>query len=144
MGVSIFNCRCRKNCISFKLPLTPLLDSADGLRNYIYFTVNEGDTFGLLHTEDDGGGEMTCVERVWRLKDFSDQELTELAGNAWEKVTQLAMDVATKLGATVIAPKFKLGDPNWVRKEIYNHEWVKEQLAVAERRAKEPKKVRNE
>jgi hypothetical protein len=130
----------RKTKLALGFPFDPMLDSADGLKNYIYFTVKHGDTFGLLHTEDDGGGEMTCVERVWRLKAFSDQEITELCGNAWEKVAQLAMDVAAKLGASVMAPKFELGDPNWIRKEIYEHKWVRETLAQAERWVKESEK----
>jgi len=74
---------------------------------------------------------MTCVERAWKLQAFADQELTELAGKSWEKVAQLAMSVATKLGASVIVPKFELADPMMIRKEIYRHDWVKKQLEEA-------------
>jgi len=55
-------------------------------------------------------------------------EITKLAASAWEKVAQAFFDVAGQMGAELIKPIFKLGNPNQVQFEIYNPEWVKEQL----------------
>jgi hypothetical protein len=113
------------------MPIDPLADSEDAILRYIYFAAKDKDFLGILYTEEDGGGEYTCVQREWRLDKFPDQELTHLAAHAWERVAQLTLDVATKLGASVIEPKFELANPNRIQFEIYPPEWVKEQLEKA-------------
>ncbi|MCY1552148.1 hypothetical protein D9M68_885270 [compost metagenome] len=92
------------------------------------------DFLGILYTEEDGGGEYTCVQREWRLEQVPDQELTRLAAQAWERVAKLTLDAATKLGARVIEPKFELREPNQVQFEVYAPSWVKEQLMLAKER----------
>lgn len=120
--------------IGLGMPIDPLSDSEEAILRYIHFAAKGKDFLGILYTEDDGGGEYTCVHREWRLDQFPDKELTELAAQAWERIAQLTLDVATKLGANVIKPKFKLGNPDQVRFEIYNPEWIKEQLEDAKAR----------
>lgn len=110
------------------MPIDPLSDSEEAIKKYIYFAAKDTDFFGILYTEEDGGGEYSCVHRQWRLSQFPEMEITELAASAWEKVAQAFFDVAGKMGAKLIKPTFKLGDPNQVHFEIYNPEWVKEQL----------------
>lgn len=110
------------------LPIDPLSDSEEAIKRYIYTAAKKDDFLGILYTEEDGGGEYTCVQRQWRLSQFPDMEITKLAASAWEKVAQAFFDVAGEMGAELIKPTFKLGNPNKVQFEIYNPEWVREQL----------------
>ncbi|MHB0805296.1 hypothetical protein [Stutzerimonas nitrititolerans] len=114
--------------LGLDLPIDPLSDSREAIKKYIYFAAKDTDFMGILYTEEDGGGEYTCVQRQWRLSQFPETEITELAASAWEKVAQAFFDVAGEMGAKLIKPTFKLGNPNQVQFEIYNPEWVKEQL----------------
>lgn len=111
--------------------IDPLEDSESAVLRYIYFAAKDKDFLGLLYMEDDESGEYTCVQREWRLDKFPDKEITELAAEAWERVARVTLEAATRLGATVIAPEFKLGNPNHVQFEIYRPEWVKEQFERA-------------
>ncbi|MBB1601776.1 hypothetical protein A9977_17190 [Variovorax sp. UMC13] len=120
--------------IGLGLPIDPLADSEAAIIRYIQYVAKDMDFLGILYTEEDGGGEYTCVQREWRLEQAPDQELTQLAAQAWERVAKLTLDAATKLGAHVIEPKFKLRDPNHVQFEVYAPSWVKEQLALAKER----------
>ncbi len=113
------------------LPIDPLSDSEEAIRKYIYHAAKDIDFLGILYTEEDGGGEYTCVQREWKLEQFPDDEITILAASAWEKVAQAFFDVAGEMGAQLIKPTFKLGNPNQVQFEIYNPEWVKAQLEHA-------------
>jgi hypothetical protein len=117
--------------IGLGFPIDPLEDSEAAILKYIYFVAKDRDFLGILYTEDDGGGEYTCVQREWRLEQFPDEELTKLAAHAWEQVAKVAYDAAKKLGAATVEPTFKLGDPNRVQFEIYNPSWIKEQLEIA-------------
>ncbi len=120
--------------IGLGMPIDPLADSEDAILRYIHFCAKDKDFLGILYTEEDGSGEYTCVQREWRLDKFPDQELTQLAARAWERVARLTLDSATKLGANVIDPTFELGNPNHVQFEIYTPDWVKEQLEKAKAR----------
>lgn len=122
--------------LGFAQPIDPLTDSEVAILRYIYFAASDTDLLGILYTEEDGGGEYTCVQREWRLDAFPDQETTKLAAQAWESVAKITLTVATKLGASVIAPKFELGNPNHVQFEIYKPQWIKEQLESAKASAK--------
>lgn len=113
------------------LPIDPLEDSEIAILKYIHFAAKDKDFLGILYTEDDGSGEYTCVQREWRLDRFPDKEITQLAAEAWERVAGVTLGAATRLGADVVVPKFKLGNPDRVQFEIYNPEWVKEQLEKA-------------
>ncbi len=117
--------------IGLGMPIDPLADSEDAILKYIHYAAKDKDFLGILYTEEDGGGEYTCVQREWRLDTFPDYEVTQLAAQAWENVAQLTLAAAAKLGASVIDPKFELGNPNHVQFEIYRPEWVKEQLERA-------------
>lgn len=112
-------------------PIDPLADSEDAILRYIYFAAKERDFLGILYTEEDGGGEYTCVQREWRMDQFPDTELTKLASHAWNRVAKLTLNTATTLGASVIEPNFQLQNPNRVQFEIYRPEWVKEKLEYA-------------
>ncbi|MBS4726518.1 hypothetical protein [Aeromonas veronii] len=116
------------------MPIDPLADSEDAILRYIRFAAKDKDFLGILYTEEDGCGEYTCVQREWRMEQCPDTELTELAAQAWERVAKLTLNTATKLGASVIEPKFELQNPNRVQFEIYRPEWVKEQLEKAKAR----------
>jgi len=113
------------------LPIDPLSDSEEGIKKYIYYAAKDVDFLGILYTEDDGGGEYTCVQREWKMEQFPDDEITELAASAWEKVSQALFDVASEMGAQLIKPTFTLGNPNHVQFEVYAPEWIKEQLEYA-------------
>lgn len=110
------------------MPIDPLSDSEEAVKRYIYIAAKDEDFLGILYQEDDGSGEYTCVERHWRLSEFPDIELTQLAATAWEKVAQALFDVAGTMGAKLIEPTFELGNPNEVRFELYKPEWIKEQF----------------
>lgn len=110
------------------MPIDPLSDSEEAVKKYIYLAAKDEDFLGILYKEEDGSGEYTCVERQWRLSEFPNIELTQLAATAWEKVAQALFDVAGTMGAKLIKPTFELDDPNNVRFEIYAPNWVKEQL----------------
>lgn len=112
------------------LPIDPLSDSEEAIKKYIYHSVKNTDFMGILYTEDDGGGEFTCVQREWKLSQFPDDEITKLCASAWEKVTQAFFDIAAQMGAQLIKPTFTLGNPNKIQFEIYNPTWVKEQLEI--------------
>lgn len=122
--------------LGFNMQIDPLADSEVAILKYIEFAAKDKDFLGILYTEEDGGGEYTCVQREWRLDTFPDQEITKLAAQAWESVAKITLTAATKLGASVIDPKFELGNPNHVQFEIYKPEWVKEQLESAKAGAK--------
>jgi hypothetical protein len=113
------------------LPIDPLDDSEVAILKYICFAAKDKDFLGILYTEDDGSGEYTCVQREWRLEQFPDEEVTKLAAQAWEQVAIVAYDAARKLGAAIVEPAFKLGNPNRVQFEVYNPAWIKEQLEKA-------------
>ena len=117
--------------LGITVPIDPLSDSQDAIIRYIRLAAKTEDFLGILYTEEDGSGEYTCVQREWRLSDFPDQELTQLAAQAWQAVAKLALDTATKLGAKVIEPKIELGNPNQVQFEVYSPDWVKVELEKA-------------
>ena len=117
--------------LGLNVPIDPLSDSQDAIIRYIRHAAKTEDFLGILYTEEDGSGEYTCVQREWRLSDFPDQELTQLAAQAWQAVAKLALDTATKLGAKVIEPKIELGNPNQVQFEVYSPDWVKVELEKA-------------
>ena len=119
------------------MPIDPLADSENAILRYIHFAAKDTDFLGILYTEEDGSGEYTCVQREWRMEQFPDTELTQLAAQAWERIAKLTLDTATKLGASVIEPKFEIQNPNRVQFEIYPPEWVKEQLEAAKIKDKE-------
>lgn len=119
------------------MPIDPLADSDTAILRYIHFAAKDMDFLGILYTEEDGGGEYTCVQREWRMEQFPDTELTNLAAQAWDRVAKITLDTATKLGANVIEPKFRLQNPDRVQFEIYRPEWVKEQLEIAKSRINE-------
>ena len=107
-------------------------DSEIAILKYIHHVAKtDFDFLGILYTEEDGGGEYTCVQREWRLQQFPDKELTQLAAEAWERVAQIVLGTAEKLGAEVIAPTFQLQNQNRIHFEIYNPEWVKEKFQLA-------------
>lgn len=118
--------------IGLGVPIDPLEDSKTAILKYIYHVAEKGNDFlGILYTEDDGGYEFTCVQREWRLQQFPDDELIQLAAKAWEDVAKVTLEAARRLGARVIDPTLDLGDPNQVHFEIYNPAWVKAQLESA-------------
>jgi hypothetical protein len=123
--------------LGFTLPIDPLSDSEVAIKRYIYHAAKKNDSFGILYTEEDGGGEYTCVQREWKLEQFPDDEITTLAASAWEKVAQAFFDVAGAMGAQLVKPTITLGNPNHVQYEIYKPEWVKEQLEQAKKRIAE-------
>lgn len=115
--------------LGMNLPIEPLEDSQIAILKYIRHVAKDGfDFMGILYTEDDGSGEYTCVQREWKLEQFPDIELTQLAANAWEKVAQVFFEVTAELGEEPIKPTFQLGNPNSVQFDIYNPAWVKAQL----------------
>jgi hypothetical protein len=114
-------------------PIDPKDDSETAMLKYIHFAAKEKDFLGILYDEEDGSGEYSCVQREWRLAEFPDNELTELAGQAWEKVSALVMEVAIKLGAKVVPQKIRLGNPDHVRFKTYRPEWIKRQLEEAKK-----------
>lgn len=124
--------------IGLGMPIDPLADSEEAILRYIHHAAKKMDFLGILYTEEDGGGEYTCVHREWRLEQFPDQELTQLAAHAWIRIAKLTLDAATKLGARVVEPKFALQDPNKVQFEMYNPKWIKQQLAIAKERISKP------
>lgn len=118
--------------IGLSMPIDPMVDSQVAILRYIgHVAKTDFDFLGILYTKDDGGGEYTCVQREWRLKDFPDQEVTQLCAQAWERVAGLTLATAQKMGANVIIRKFELGNPHSVQFEIYRPEWVNEQLSIA-------------
>lgn len=124
--------------LGLSIPIDPLRDSEEAILRYIYLAAkNRKDFLGILYTEEDGSGEYTCVQREWRMEQFPDTELTKLAAQAWERVAKLTLNTATKLGASVIEPKFELQNPNQVQFEIYRPEWIKEKLEHAKMKFEE-------
>lgn len=130
--------------LGITLPINPLDDSEVAIQKYIYNAAKDMDFLGILYTEEDGSGEYTCVQREWRLEQFPDEEITSLAASAWNKVTRALFDVAEEMGAQLIEPTFELGNPNHVQFEIYNPEWVKNELELAKRRVSEDETLSNE
>jgi hypothetical protein len=113
------------------MPIDPLEDSEVAILKYIWFAAKDLDFMGILYAEEDGSGEYTCVERVWRLDTFPEREVTELAVEAWKMVASLATGAAEKLGAAVSAPSFELRNANRVRIKIFPPEFVKTNLESA-------------
>lgn len=112
------------------LPIDPLQDSEVAILRYIDHAARETDFLGILYT-DDGYGEYTCVERIWKMDQFPDSELTELASEAWHKVAALVYGAAEKLGAKIKEPSFELSHPNHVRIKIFEPDFVKKELESA-------------
>lgn len=69
-------------------PIRPLEDSRVAIVRYIKFAAEHSDFLGILQMDDDSG-EYTCVQREWCLDAFPNQELTQLALNAWQLVANL-------------------------------------------------------
>ena len=105
--------------------IDPLEDSEVAILKYIWFAAKDVDFMGILYTEEDGSGEYTCVERVWRLDAFPEREVTELAVEAWGKVASLVRRCSRKTRAAVSAPSFQLRNANRVRIKIFPPEFVK-------------------
>jgi hypothetical protein len=118
------------------IAIDPLDDSENAILRYIHAAAKDADFLGIHYTEEDGGGEYTCVQREWRMEQFNDTELTKLAAQAWDRVAKLTLNTATRLGASVVEPKFELQNPNKVQLEIYRPEWVKEKLEGAKAKFK--------
>ena len=110
------------------LPIDPLEDSEVAILKYIDHAVSETDFFGILYSEEDGGGEYTCVHREWRLKGYGDAEVTHAAAQAWNKISHILFEVAQRLGAKVVELRFELSAPNDVQLEIYPPEWIKQKI----------------
>lgn len=119
--------------IGMSIPANPADDSYIAILKYINFVSKREnkDFLGILYTEEDGSGEYTCVERVWRLDKFPDDELTELAAKAWNKMAALLTKTANKLNAEIVELEFQLADPFSVRYQIYSPNWIKEQITLA-------------
>lgn len=117
-------------------PANPSEDSEMAILKYINFSINDenGDFLGILYQEDDGSGEYTCVERIWRLDKFPNSELTELAASAWNKVADLLQQTAKKLNAELVDLEFELESIYNVRYQIYPPSWIKEQIELAKHR----------
>ncbi|HHG3266049.1 TPA: hypothetical protein ACPVX8_003790 [Vibrio parahaemolyticus] len=115
------------------MPIDPLRDSEEAIKKYIYCAAKDKDFLGILYTEEDGGGEYTCVKREWKLAQFPDDELVQLVAIAWEKVAQAFFDIAGTMGAQLIKPTFELTNPNIVQFQVYNPDWIKEQLDTAKK-----------
>ena len=109
-------------------PIDPLQDSVEAVKRYIAIVAKEEDFLGILYTEEDGSGEYTCVERHWYLSEFPDTEITALSITAWYKVAQVVVEVGNLLGAELVIPSLELKDPNKLNFEIYNPEWINDQL----------------
>lgn len=120
--------------LGISMPIDPLEDSRIAILRYIDVAASKKDIMGILYMEEDGSGEYTCVQREWKLAAYPDQELTSLAATAWERVAQLTLEVAEKLGASVIKPRVVLGDRNQVQFEIYEPSWIKKQFELAKER----------
>lgn len=114
--------------IGLGLPINPLEDSEVAILKYIHHAANHIDFLGILYMEDDESGEYTCVQRVWKLEGFPEQEITELAANAWEKVAQAFFDVAAAKGAQLIKPTFELNKSHKTQIQIFPPDWVKLQF----------------
>ncbi len=113
------------------MPINPLEDSREAILKYIQHVATDKDFLGILYTEDDGGGEYTCVQREWRLDILPEHEIIELSASAWQVVGDIVYEVASRLGADIIKPEFELADKNKFQFEIYHPDWIKEQLALA-------------
>ena len=100
------------------IPIDPLHDSKVAILRYIDQAAAPADVMGILYTKEDGSGEYTCVAREWRLENYPDKEVTELAVKSWERVAGVTYAIAKHLGATAVEPKLQLRDPNLVRLEI--------------------------
>lgn len=113
--------------LGLSYPIDPMDNSSVAMEKYIRLCANEGnDLLSCLHFEEDGSGEYSCIERVWRLTEFPDDDVLQLAASAWEKVTKALFQIATDMGAELIEPTFELADSDKVNMEIYEPEWIKE------------------
>ena len=116
--------------LGFKFPLNPLEDSEIGIKKYIHFLIKskEKDFFGFLYMDpDDDCGEYSCVQREWKLEEFPDTEIIDLATHAWEIVAEALFETARFLGAKLIQPKLEKTPKDDYQIEAYHPQWVKEQ-----------------
>lgn len=113
------------------MPINPLEDSKVAILKYIRHVAKDKDFFGILYTEKDGSGEYTCVHREWCLDIFPGHEVIEMSVKAWGLVRDLVYQTACQLGANIIEPEFEMADKNRFQFEIYNPEWIKEELDAA-------------
>ncbi len=82
--------------LGINFPVPPLEDSDDGMKRYIAAIKINGDFFGTFIDDEDS---LPCVERYWRLPDFS-EEVVELCARAWLRLGEVVGEVLTWLGAS--------------------------------------------
>jgi hypothetical protein len=76
----------------------------------------------------------SCVQREWKLEEFPDTEIIDLATNAWEIVAEALFETARFLGAKLIQPKLDKISKDDYQIEAYHPQWVKEQYDSLEKR----------
>ena len=113
------------------MPIHPSYDSEEAILNYINSAAQQGDFLGILYTEDDESGEYSAVSREWRLESYPDTEVTILCKHAWEAIGKTIIHLARMLGAEFYEPTLELKSLREVSIQIYNPEWIKNELEKA-------------
>ena len=77
----------------------PRLDSELVMNRYIYAIKDnpEDDIMGVIQQDEDT---VPCVQRVWRLTAFPDEEVIDLCSRAWLRMSNLIEQVIKWLGVT--------------------------------------------
>lgn len=79
------------------IPIDPLEDSDDAIQKFLGYVAHNGDTFGFLEEDEES---LPCVQRSWRLKQFPDEDLVDIAAKAWQITGQLVSEAMEWIGAS--------------------------------------------
>ena len=108
-------------------PIDPLRDSDEVMQAYLLSVKEYGDTFGFLQPDEES---LPCVRRLWKIPPF-DEEVLDLAAQAWLRVGELACAVIRWLGSE--PPQLSLNcrhSSQQVQVKVYEREalekWMKE------------------
>jgi len=105
------------------VPIDPLQDSDIAMQKYLHFCAGHDDLMGVLGDDEES---LPCIERTWKLDQFPDEDVTDLAARAWQKMADLMSDVAVWLGNEPIPFKLSRAPTKWIRIKMYDREKLRE------------------
>jgi hypothetical protein len=112
--------------LGFTITVHPFEDSDAAMERYLRVVMEKGDFFGFLSEDEDS---LPCVQREWRLPDFSD-EIVELCAAAWLRTGETIDEVLRWLGADPPPLALDCRHSNQrVQFKLYNREALKSRLA---------------
>jgi hypothetical protein len=107
------------------MPLDPMQDSRIGIERMLGLIAMHGDTFGILANDHES---LPCVERIWRLDRFPDEEVIDLACDAWGRMADFFNVTLEHLGKDRHEFKVERRPANEVRIVMFNRHHMRTEM----------------